>query len=1071
MHDPLAEPTHAQHKEEVPSSDGDLGTQKHLIMDGPSQTGHAPNDAPSEDPIAIVDTAPCSTTIPSDINTSPHLTPPAERIEHDQPAAEPSHITNNTPDLDGEAGSSSEQNEAHTSPCEIQSSHPAEMALIPPHLLPPPQLYTPSNEPTTNEMVPTHMNTSPPDDIKPEYADINAPVSSLVDSVSGLGPLPPPPLPPPPPIDDDSSEHSPPLQIPHFIPPPPLIANVVPPLPDQVVLPPVPPVDPIQEIPIIATDDNSTQIPTPLAPESIQSPNIMVSPPPVVTEDAPDSKFGRKFNNKYGTPHRFSLQNVGSLLAKSSGGSPLRPAVSPRPTIPFPLLGPSDTPSPPAPPAPIAPVVVPLSIASILPAVNWEVDTPPSDSGSENGSPLAASNISTSSEFESQLEDDYSPPRGSRTLFDDDDNADNITLEPRDSGIPLVKGGSLVKLVERLTHHEYADPAYLVEFLLTYRSFSTPHELLDHLSLRFIHPYADTSKRTHVRLRVFNVIKFWVTNHFQVDFADDPGLVEKLQTFVCDLETSGMKNPAQHLAKLLVRVQSEDVSKSTRSNQPSEGAPKPILMRVKAKKETAPVSVETDLADIDPEEIARQLTILDHSLFRQIKQWEFFGLNWTKKPTSESLHSMGESTNIKNSTNNFNKISKWAVNEILRGETPKARASALTRIIQIAGHCRDLNNFNMVISLLAGLNSSPIARLHQSWPLIKNRDLLSELNFLVDFDGNFRNMRGMLHKVEPPAIPYLGMYLTDLVFIEEGNPTLFRNTGQINFVKCRLMSNVIQEVQQFQRTPYNLQPVPWIQEAFEQMTVLTDENLLYKMSLDLEQRESDSSGSPNSTSSAASSSGGTVRRSRGDSLLGMSRSSPKVRSPKPIPTLVAKDEAGSPSSPETTVNPLLGRILHRVASRRMSPILNLEKALANSSDKESDSETDSPKPSPRRFVLPETPESPPSSLLPDPPAITSTSAPSTPRLGPPVPPRPASTLNLGTSTRLPAVEPLTLSISTDSHNSVERSPSPSPAPSTSLTPSPSPPLPALESLSPGVEPDVKVAILPAPHPLSSSPPR
>lgn len=44
----------------------------------------------------------------------------------------------------------------------------------------------------------------------------------------------------------------------------------------------------------------------------------------------------------------------------------------------------------------------------------------------------------------------------------------------------------------------------------------------------------------------------------------------------------------------------------------------------------------------------------------------------------------------------------------------------------------------------------------------------------------------LFHSCNPPAVPYLGMYLTDLAFIEEGTPN-FTEEGLVNFSKMRMV--------------------------------------------------------------------------------------------------------------------------------------------------------------------------------------------------------------------------------------------------------------------------------------------
>ena len=102
-------------------------------------------------------------------------------------------------------------------------------------------------------------------------------------------------------------------------------------------------------------------------------------------------------------------------------------------------------------------------------------------------------------------------------------------------------------------------------------------------------------------------------------------------------------------------------------------------------------------------------------------------------------------------------------------------------------------------------------------------------------EQNFKNFRAYLHNVDPPCIPYLGVYLTDLTFIEDGNPDNLPD-GLVNFVKRQKVSQVIAEIQQYQNTPYCLEEVVFIKEWLYKCRGLSEDEC-YKLSKQREGRD------------------------------------------------------------------------------------------------------------------------------------------------------------------------------------------------------------------------------------------
>lgn len=60
-----------------------------------------------------------------------------------------------------------------------------------------------------------------------------------------------------------------------------------------------------------------------------------------------------------------------------------------------------------------------------------------------------------------------------------------------------------------------------------------------------------------------------------------------------------------------------------------------------------------------------------------------------------------------------------------------------------------------------------IHRLKKTWELVpaQQKEVLKSLQDVVDFSQNFKSMRTRLKQLQPPCIPYLGIYLNDFLSV------------------------------------------------------------------------------------------------------------------------------------------------------------------------------------------------------------------------------------------------------------------------------------------------------------------
>ena len=120
------------------------------------------------------------------------------------------------------------------------------------------------------------------------------------------------------------------------------------------------------------------------------------------------------------------------------------------------------------------------------------------------------------------------------------------------------------------------------------------------------------------------------------------------------------------------------------------------------------------------------------------------------------------------------------------------------------------------MAIISGLRASSVFRLKKTWAGIESKltSTYEQLQELMSQENNWQKYRQSLGSGDPPCIPYLGVYLTDLTFLDDANPNTLGN-GAINFEKRRKLVNLIEEVHQYQQEPYHFIQVKGIQEELK----------------------------------------------------------------------------------------------------------------------------------------------------------------------------------------------------------------------------------------------------------------
>lgn len=186
---------------------------------------------------------------------------------------------------------------------------------------------------------------------------------------------------------------------------------------------------------------------------------------------------------------------------------------------------------------------------------------------------------------------------------------------------------------------------------------------------------------------------------------------------------------------------------------------------------------------------------------------------------------------------------------IVLADTVRRRAKMIVHHLGVCAELRDgkLQNYHILAAILAGLGNASVSRLRHTWEAVPRRWRAQheELLELCSAVGSYSKLRHALLEGDPPKIPYLAQYLSDLTFIEDGNPDNVKRQRaggeevELIFMSKRaLLYKVLSAIKTWQQVPYNLSSVDSVQHVINNMVAI-DEKSLYSESLLREPRDCD----------------------------------------------------------------------------------------------------------------------------------------------------------------------------------------------------------------------------------------
>jgi len=147
-------------------------------------------------------------------------------------------------------------------------------------------------------------------------------------------------------------------------------------------------------------------------------------------------------------------------------------------------------------------------------------------------------------------------------------------------------------------------------------------------------------------------------------------------------------------------------------------------------------------------------------------------------------------------------------------------------------------------AIITALSSTVITRLHLTWAHASRKSQLDTMLRYNEPSGSFAAYRSLLHSVDGPCVPFLTMFLTDLVHVQDQSPDtlplISSDEPLVCFAKAQRWYSVITAMLRYQTKPYawgEVKPTMNFIEGQVRTANLKDQSWYWSQSQEVQQSE------------------------------------------------------------------------------------------------------------------------------------------------------------------------------------------------------------------------------------------